>query len=143
MSRVIDFDKPLSDEDKRWLHERSLDWRIEENERKFGQSDTHAEGTPINMKAVLADAGVEVPEAPATPIYVGEQGPGTEGFRDHPLTGVVVASDEDEDAEEADFDVKSLTVEELRDNLREFGESTSGNKAELQKRLTKVLGTQE
>ena len=101
MSRVIDFDKPLSDEDKRWLHERSLDWRIEENERKFGQSDTHAEGTPINMKAVLADAGVEVPEAPATPIYVGEQGPGTEGFRDHPLTGVVVASDEDEDAEEA------------------------------------------
>jgi SAP domain len=136
MSRQIDFDKPLSDEDKRYLHEWSQDWRIAENERRFGKNVDLS--VPVDTDAVLAKAGVEVPPPPPGPSQVA--GPvlsqGSEGFhqnRDHPLTGVV----DEEPVEEVDID--ELTVEELRAELHDLGEPTTGNKAELQKRLAKAL----
>ena len=45
MSRQIDFDKPLSADDREWLCQMSLGWRIEENERRFGNLDV-AEQVP-------------------------------------------------------------------------------------------------
>lgn len=128
MSRVIDFEKPLSDEDKQWLHAWSQDWRIEENERKFGKAEEHADGRPVDVTQVLADAGVEVPEPQAQPVVQ------LTGGRDHPLTGVV-----DDGGEEDAVDIDELNVDELKQHLHDLGQPTTGNKKELQERLAKAL----
>jgi len=125
MSREIDFDKPLSDEDKRWLHERSLDYHIEENERKFGQAKVHAEGLPVKVEI----PGLEVPEPPAQPTFAPGWVPEVT-----PSGTTEVAEEEVEEVAPED-----LTVEELKVELRERNLPTDGNKAELIKRLNKAL----
>lgn len=137
MSRQIDFDKPLSDEDKKWLHEWSQDWRIAENERKFGKKVDLT--TPVDTDALLAKAGLEVPPPPPGPTQVAGQ-PLSQGSeehhtnRDHPLTGVV---DDDEPVEAVD--IEELTVAELKAELADLKLSTDGNKKELQERLAEAL----
>lgn len=123
MSRQIDFDKPLSDEDKLWLHKWGQDWKIEENERRFAQSDTHLAGELVSVPDALADAGLEVPEPPVNPTPQQAVSPQPESF--------------DEEAIRAE--VEELTVAELRANLKDFGEPTDGVKAELQERLLAAL----
>jgi hypothetical protein len=136
MSRTIDFDKPLSDEDKKWLHEWSQDWRIEENERKFGKKVDLTK--PVDTAAVLAKAGVEVPDPPPGPTQVAGQplSQGSEQFhanRDHPFTGTV------DDSPVEEVDIEELTVEELKTELAGLELSTAGNKKELQQRLAEAL----
>lgn len=156
MSRVLDQSKPFSKEDIEYCHTWSLDHLIAENERRHGQAKVHAEGKPVDVQARLEDAGIEVPDAPPQPTYVGAQGGVQQGPlivegednagrvplpRDHALTGTVYEDDAaaaDDDAEEVDID--ELTVDELKAELHSLGEPTSGNKAELQKRLKKALG---
>lgn len=114
MSRQIDFDKPLSAEDRAWLHEWSQDWRIEENERKFGKQDG-----PLDEGA-----------APDTD----ENGPQSEG------DGQTDASaGDDQEQPSLEDQIAALTVPELKDELKEVGESLDGNKKELQDRLLKAL----
>ncbi|AHN84030.1 hypothetical protein GJ25_gp019 [Mycobacterium phage Hawkeye] len=50
MSRVIPEDRPLSDEDRAYLHERSQDWRAEVIDRKFPPKGSTAgdDETPFN-----------------------------------------------------------------------------------------------
>jgi hypothetical protein len=129
MSRQIDFEKPLSDEDKEWLHEMSLDWRVEENNRRFDKEYQESEGFKPDPEVNNA---ANVPRLPANFA--------TDQFATGPVYPVVepVNAPASESVEEVD--VEELTVDELRDELRGLGESTSGTKAELQKRLTKALG---
>jgi hypothetical protein len=135
MSRTIDFEKPLSDEDKQWLHEWSQDWRIAENERRFGKKvDLTKE---VDVPALLEKAGVEVPDPPSGPTQVAGQpvSQGSDQFhqnRDHELTGTV-----DEEPEEVDID--DLTVDELKEELRSRDLPVSGNSPELKKRLAEAL----
>jgi len=162
MSRILDQDKPFSKEDIEYCHTWALDHLIAENERRHGQAKVHAAGEPVDVQKALDKAKIEVPDQPPQPTYVGAQGGvGTgpvvvEGeetparstpVRDHPLTGTVYENDPvltgqadavDDDVEEVDID--ELNVEELKDELRKLGESTGGNKEELQKRLKKALG---
>lgn len=42
MSRVLNEDAPYSDEDKAYLHDRSLDWKIEVNDRLFGNTTRYS-----------------------------------------------------------------------------------------------------
>lgn len=165
MSKQVDLDKPLSDADKLHLHERSLDYLIEENERRFKQEKAHAAGQPVKVEI----PNLEVPPPPPNPRAVSgqtlESGP---VVSEEDAKAADKAAQEDakriakeyEEAQEAreeafkrsqptksspstsedeDVDVDDLTVEELKDNLREFGESTSGSKAELQARLKKAV----
>jgi hypothetical protein len=163
----VDYEnRPLSDEEKRYLHEWSRDDLVEINERLFGQSKAHEKGQPVNVAAALRDAGVELVPAPNNPIAVagrdftqgpvvveGENdvppGPGSGGTRvelprDHPLTAPIDANLGEAETEEFDAkavraEINELTVEELKDNLRELDKPVDGNKAELQKRLFQAL----
>lgn len=107
MSKIIDFSKPLSLEDKKWLHERSLDYQIEGNERQFKQADVHAAGQPVKVDYVAL------------------------------LPKAVVESDVE------DINIDDLTVDELKDELKDFNASTNGNKHELAARLKKCVADAE
>src|SRR6266404_6825830 len=49
MIRQIDHDKPLSKDDKAWLHEWSLDYLIDANERKFDKEYQKSTGPEIEQ----------------------------------------------------------------------------------------------
>lgn len=130
MSKVIDFDKPLSDADKLWLHQWGYDYKIVENEQRFAQAKVHDVGAPIDVAKVLVDAGLEKPVAPASPVLPehivpsgGETTSNAKGFDEEALR-----------AEIADF-----TVAELRENIHELGGHPEGNKAGLQDQLIELL----
>jgi hypothetical protein len=149
MSKEIDLDKPLSDEDRAWLHERSLDHQIQANDRQFKDAP-EAEVEP----EVSEDGGQDF-------VTTGAKAPWEEGQEpvqqfaqrpyDPPMSGNwdpgPVVSEEDVEAQQAaaegkdapapDDDLDQWNVEELKDELRSRGESTSGNKDELIKRIRK------
>lgn len=168
MSMDLDQSKPFTAEQKQWAHEWGLDHLIEENERRHAQRKLHDNGEPVDVRAALDKAGVEVPDAPPNPTYVGAMGSVQQGPlivegednagrvplpRDHPATVAfeddAAAGDsavEPQTTDEGKFDtravraeVKTLSVDELKDNLRELDEPVSGNKDELQDRLVKAL----
>jgi hypothetical protein len=131
MSKDIDFDKPLSDEDRAWLHERSLDWRIQENDRKFGKEPEPSEPVSPADPAPFWEEGTE-------PKSVFVQRPFDPQIEGYYAGGVVVAEVEPE-VEVEEVAVEDLTVEELKAELRDRELPTDGNKAELVKRLKKAL----
>lgn len=159
MSKEIDLDKPLSDEDREWLHEHSLDHQIQANDRQFAKEGESKEGEP----EVDEDGGQEF-------VTTGAKAPWEEGSEpkqqfaqrpyDPPMSGNwdpgPVVSEEDVEAQveaqeaeaegrepktkaaaEPDDDLDQWNVEELKEELRSRGESTSGNKDELIKRIRK------
>lgn len=153
--------RALTADEKRWLHEWSRDDLIEVNERLFKQRELHDNGEPVDVRKALDDAGVEVPDAPPNPTYVGAQGSVQQGPlivegednagrvplpRDHAATvafedessETAVAGDE-WDAKAVRAEVNSLNVDDLKDNLRGLEQPVSGTKEELQKRLYKAL----
>jgi len=140
---MVDYqDRPLTDDEKLYLHQWSRDDLIEINERIFNQSEAHDKGEPIDVKKALDDAGIELPESPPGPTYVGAQG-GVRQARDHPLTGVVDdATVDDWDDKDVQAEVDEMKVDELKEYLRELGESTSGDKQELRDRLFDTLKKQ-
>jgi len=140
---MVDYqDRPLTDDEKLYLHQWSRDDLIEINERIFNQSEAHDKGEPIDVKKALDDAGIELPESPPEPTYVGAQG-GVRQARDHPLTGVVDdAPVDDWDDKDVQAEVDEMKVDELKEYLRELGESTSGDKQELRDRLFDTLKKQ-
>lgn len=192
MSMQIDHSKPLDAETKKWLHEWSMDYVIEENERIHGKQEG---GEPPNVQKALEEAGFQAPPPPPGPTTVAGQGtvatgpvivegendlppePGSIGTRvelprDHALTGVIAEDQgltdprviaetgvgaqpqpnddggqvEPQTKDDGKFDtravraeVNELSVDELKDNLRELEEPVSGNKDELRDRLVKAL----
>lgn len=132
MSRIIDFDKPLSDEDKLWLHQWGYDYKIVENEQRFAQAKTHDAGDPIDVSKVLVDAGLKEPVAQPNPILPSHVVPtGAVGQTAAPVSTF------DEEAVKAE--VFDMTVAELRDNIKELGGEPEGNKAHLQEQLIELL----
>jgi len=68
MSRKIDDNKPYSDEDRAYLHGRSLDWKIEVNNKRFGTPSKSkgrvalsSEDVPVPGADVKPDAGSDTP----------------------------------------------------------------------------------
>lgn len=53
MSKVIDFDKPISDDDRAYLHNRSLDWQIEVNDRRFAKVTADREPAGVDKAISL------------------------------------------------------------------------------------------
>lgn len=182
MSVQVDHSKPLDDETKRWLHEWSLDWVIEENERIHGKQEG---GEPPNVQEALRQAGFEPPPAPPGPTSVAPVGnvatgpvivegvndkpvePGSGVVtvpvalpRDHAFTAVVdenrtdavlsevegstagqTPANEPEawDAKAVRAEIAELSVDDLKENLKDLEQPVGGNKEELQKRLYAAL----
>lgn len=162
MSMQLDQSKPFTDEEKRWCHEWGVDHLVEENERRHAQSDLHDEGKPVDVRKAFADAGVQVPDPPPNPTYVGAMGSVQQGPlivegednagrvplpRDHPLQQEVIEGEGDGlpsnvepwDGRAVRAEVNTLTVDDLKDNLRGLDEAVSGTKDELRDRLVKAL----
>jgi hypothetical protein len=185
-------ERALTDEEKLHLHNWSLDYQIQENERLFPTvEDADYPREAVDTKQVLSAAGLELVPPPPNPSPAGQPvlqytGPlVVEGEndkppepgelatrvplpRDHPLTGVIaedqgLTHDSVIDAtgigdsknqfpavvgegepvawdEEAVWtEVCRLTVDELKDNLKDMEQPVSGNKDELRERLFNAL----
>jgi hypothetical protein len=156
MSKVVDEDKLYDDDTVKYLHERGLDYKIEENFRKFGPDEPHAKsGGDIDLKGILTEAGVPDPDRPANPTFVD----GT-----NIQTGTVVEDNgqmSTQEAEDVDIEhlhaldgdysldefdpelqdqVKDLTVAECQENLKELGAGPrTGTVKELRWRVAKAV----
>lgn len=140
MSEQVDHSKPFTKEQIEYFHAWSMDWAIEENLRVHGQAEAHGEGGEVDISGALADAGINPPEAPPNPVPVGQ------GNVDEPVLDAIV-----DDAPVGDDgqpltlqeQVESLTVDELKANLKDLGEPVSGNKDDLQARLIAAVEKSE
>lgn len=134
MGRLVDFDRPLSDEDKEYLRSRGRGGEILANERQFGEG---GEGeSPENPKYDLEA------RAAATHDVGGALLPGQ--VLDHDTGRVVPLSEfSDGSPDEGDVDddiveeIEGLTVPELKERLDEEGVEyeSSAKKADLQDTL--------
>lgn len=133
MSRQIDETKPFSDEDKAWLHSWSQDWKIEENERRFGDHDK-ADKPPLNLPESIV-----IPPAPANPTFV-------DGSPLQPPVIVPVPNGDEAVEPEPSFDeaavrdvLSEYNVEEIKAELKERDLPLGGNKDILTDRLVDAL----
>jgi hypothetical protein len=131
MGRNIDFTKEISEDDEKWLRERSRGWQVDENKRVIADAKRKSEGgetpeeewAPTNTVAEppFDEAG---PSPRQVPRPVGER---TElDSPDADLEGGDGAGEEP---------IEELTVEQLKEELHARGLPVSGNKDELVKRL--------
>lgn len=134
MSKKIDFTKPLSDEDKLWLHQWGYDYKIVDNEMRFRKVDEDVAGEPVNLALTLEEAGLEVPVQQPNPVLPANVV--ATGFQ----IGVENESDTavfDEEATRAE--VAELTVAELNEEIKALGAKPEGNKAALVNQLVELL----
>ena len=124
MSKAIDFDQPLSDEDKLWLHEWGYDYLIEANEQRFAQAERHDSGEPVDVAGALANAGLSQPVLPESPVLPSND---------------INAPAEPFDEEAVRIEIADFTVAELRENIKELGGEPEGNKIALQDQLVELL----
>lgn len=153
MGKLIDFDHPLSDEDKDYLRSRGRAGQIIENERRFGEDGnggTAAENPDLDGPGQAESATFDPAERDDTDYDVGGA----------PLPGKVLDADtgrviplearsefphESENGPEFDADiidyVESLKVAELKDVLkkRDVAFKSADDKDELQNHLIESL----
>lgn len=149
MSKAIDLSKPLSDEDRQYLKERSDHYAIQENDRVHKNGEFAEDFEPeFAPNYTVAAAPIEPgSDADNPPKFVGQRpygvdrgvwGRSTGVSEDDALAGQ--AGEPHHTQEEAEtFDVDDLNVEDLKAELAARDEPTTGNKADLQKRLKKAL----
>lgn len=135
MTKNIDLDKKLSDEDRAWLKERSLDYMIEANDRQFGVEHPY-EAPNLKAHEFYDDEHREehmpkFAQRPSDPQVTGVWAAQTVVPGENPNLK------EAEEGEETE--IEYLTVEELKEELRERDLSTSGNKEALVERLNEAL----
>lgn len=165
MSRVVDLSKPLSKEDEAYLKERSRQADIDENKRvlaeEAGDEPEEPEEPEFKQTYTVAAPPIEPGSAADNPPrFVGTRPYGVdravwggttglseqEGYaatagEPHEEQVELVNQDEVEGQSETEetSNPEDLTVDELKDELRERELPLDGNKAELVKRLKKAL----
>jgi SAP domain len=140
MSKEIDLDKPLSEEDRAWLKERSLTHLIEANDRQFGvEPEEPVIDEELGSQQLVTTGAKQSWEPGTQPENKFVQRPYDIPVTGHFATSEVTGTGEAVEAEAADEDeIEYMTVEELKEELRSLGQSTSGNKEELVNRLKKA-----
>jgi len=150
MSKQIDLDKPLSDEDREYLLSRSRYYDVEENDRQFKKGKFAEDKEPKFQPANTVAAPPIEPgsDADNPPRYVGARPYGVDRAAWGGSTGlseqeayVATAPEPHTEVEGQVQEVapEDLNVEELKDELRERELPLDGNKADLVKRLKKAL----
>jgi len=130
MSKNIDLEKPLSDEDRAWLKDHALGYQIEENDRKFGKEKEYE---PPSLAAQEPYEEGKRPE----PVFA--QRPFDPQIEGYFAGGVIVPGESVIEVGEEETDIEYLTVEELKEELHARDLSTSGNKNALVDRLKEAL----
>jgi hypothetical protein len=134
MGRVIDFNAPLSDEDKEYLQSRGRGHEIDANERQFAEGGEGAD--PVNQKYNLAEREAADYDVGGAPL------PGR--VLDHDTGRVIPLSDfSDGSPDEGDVDddiveeVEALNVSELKARLdkEKVAYESNAKKADLQDAL--------
>lgn len=118
MSRQIDYDKPLSDDDRQYLKDRGQGHVIKWMDEQFGNGKSDGEDSDEQVQQNQGDESTDT----SSSGYGGEHS----GY----------------DPDDVAY-VETLTVEELKGDLGKAGLSTSGLKADLQKRLLDHLAKQD
>lgn len=162
MSKNIDLEKPLSDEDREYLKLRSRHADIEENDRIFGNgkfAEDHEE--EYRGTNTVAKPQVE-PGSPADnpPSFVGvrpynvdpavwggvtnlteQEATAQESGDGDDLDGVDsdLGDDNSDDDDDSDVAIEDLTVDQLKEELKSRNLKVSGNHAELVERLSEAL----
>lgn len=126
MSKQVDLEKPLSDEDRDYLESRAMHREIAENDARF------ADGDPVSERSGLTG------EEPAYGVPAGSH-PEAVGVGQG---GVLARSDPAADrraaesaADDEEDEYSEMTVAELQDELEKRDLPKSGKKAELAARL--------
>jgi len=138
MSKAIDLEQPLSDEDRAWLKERSLIHEIEANDRLFGKDEPEEPeiDEELGSQKLVTTAAKQFWEPGTEPETKYVQRP-----YDAQVTGHFAPEVTPEGAQagtqsaEAEEDIQYLTIDELKEELRARDLSTSGNKETLVNRL--------
>lgn len=152
MSKVVDLDKKLSDDDRAYLKERSRLWEIDENDRKFKQGKYADDFVPEFQPGYTVAAPPIEPgsEADNPPTFVGARPYGVDrgvwggstGLTEQEALAGNAGEPHSTQEEVEEVDVDELTVEQLKDELHALDLPVSGNKKELQDRLQKALEDQ-
>jgi hypothetical protein len=149
MSKVVDLDKPLSKEDREYLNSRARGWEVEENDRKF-KKGKFAEDYEEEYRGTNTVAAPPIePGSPADtpPQFVGNRPYGVDravwggstGLSEQEAYAVTAGEPHATVDEVEEVAPEDMTVEELKDELRERDLPVSGDKAELVKRVKKAL----
>lgn len=187
MSKAVDLTKPLSEEDVKWLQERSRQHDIDENKRILAEQSGEEQEAPPDVVFAPTPTVAAPPIEPGSPAdnpprFVGQRPYGVDravwggstGLTEQQAYGYTAAephttvteegekwrqnklmnpestaaaseppTDEAAQAGEAEqveeVEPKDLSVDELKDELRQRDLPVGGNKDELVKRLKKAL----
>lgn len=136
MSKEVDLTTPLTDAERAYLEQRSRHYDIEDNDRQFkvGKFADDFKEEYKGTNTVAPNPVEPGSDADNPPAFVGVRPHGVDRAVWGGATGLDAPSD---DAPAASVD--DLSVEELKDELKDRDLSTSGNKHELQKRLKSAV----
>lgn len=147
MSKNVNLEKPLSDEDRDYLNSRARSWEVEDNDRKFKKgkfADKYEEEFTPNY--TVAAAPIEPGSAADNPPqFVGQRPYGVDRGVWGGSTGLseqealAGPAGEPHSTQVEEVDAEDLTVDELKDELRDRDLALDGNKADLVKRLKAAM----
>lgn len=127
MSRDIDLSKPLSDEDRAYLKQRSRHAELAFADSQ-GKELSDEERQELEQKAIAETKGKRVPLQMDPDVVRQREGDDEDE----------VEADEGDDPDDVAF-VNSLSGDELREHLESRGLPQKGNKTEMKRRLLDAL----
>lgn len=153
MSREIDLEEPLSDEDRQYLLDRGRDDLVRQNDLEFGDEESEARplspfGEPM-ARSMTGDVGFDEENTSTRPTLVDRtvqqtvKGQGTSGAGNALVGDADTDEDDEEDSEDDVPPYSEWSNEELREQLKGRGLSAGGPKAELVARLEEDDAKQE
>lgn len=133
MSREIDLSKPLSDEDRSYLEQRSRHAEIAYADAVHsGDQLSEEERTQLEQDAIAEQKGKRVP------LQMDPEAVRSEADEDEDDTGEQAQVEEGDDPDDVAY-VNRATIADLKEQLSARGLPVGGNKPDLQRRMLDAL----